>query len=85
MRLLRGMLIGFAIFIGLLLLGLFVAITRALVHQPMETSHATALSAVLAGILAATIFNPYFYAALSASLLAGYMLAKPRNTAKPTP
>ena len=83
MRILKGLLIGVAIFIGLLFLDLFYSISLAVSQGQIEHSHATGLSAVFASLLEATILNPYFYAAFVASLIAGYILAKPRNDAKP--
>ena len=85
MRILKGLLIGFAIFVGLLVLDLFYSIALAVTQGHVEHSHATALSAVLGGLLEATVLNPYFYAALVASLIIGYMLAKPRNVTRPAP
>jgi len=52
-----GLLFSFVGTIGYLLLGIVIGMLRG----PVSTSHATALSAVLAGLLEATVFNPFYW------------------------
>jgi len=89
MRIVKGLLIGIALFIGLLFMGLLYSIALGVMHAmtdgPSMTSHATGLSAILGGLLEVTVFNAFFYLVLASCLLVGYKLAKPRKTANPTP
>jgi uncharacterized membrane protein YdfJ with MMPL/SSD domain len=43
--------------VGYFLVGVLIGITRG----PIETNHATGLSAVLGGLLEATVFNPFYW------------------------
>ena len=52
-----GLLFSFVGTIAYLVLGAVIGILRG----PVETDHATALSAVLAGLLEATVFNPFYW------------------------
>ena len=53
-----GLLFSFVGTIAYLVLGIVIGILRG---QPVETDHATALSAVLGGLLEATVFNPFYW------------------------
>jgi hypothetical protein len=52
-----GLLFSFLGSIGYLLIGIVIGI----LHGPVQTSHATGLSALLAGLLEATVFNPFYW------------------------
>jgi len=52
-----GLLFSFLGSIGYLLIGIVIGI----LHGPVQTSHATGLSAFLAGLLEATVFNPFYW------------------------
>jgi len=47
--------------VGYFLLGVFIGITRRGMSISTGPSHATALSAVLAGLMEATVFNPIYW------------------------
>jgi hypothetical protein len=51
-----GLLFSFLGSVGYLLIGIVIGILRGQVR----TSHATGLSALLAGLLEATVFNPFY-------------------------
>jgi hypothetical protein len=52
-----GLLFSLVGTIGYLLIGIVIGILRG----PVQTSHAIGLSAVLAGLLEATVFNPFYW------------------------
>ena len=52
-----GLLFSFLGSIGYLIIGIVIGI----LDGPVQTSHATGLSAVLAGLLEATVFNPFYW------------------------
>jgi hypothetical protein len=71
-----GLLFSFLGTIGYLLLGIVIGILRG----PVETSHATGLSAVLVGLLEATVFNPIYWLVIVAAFgLAFWITGKPRT------
>jgi len=61
MRIFKGIALGLLFLflgsIGYLLIGIVIGILRG----PVQTSHATGLSALLAGLLEATVFNPFYW------------------------
>ena len=71
----RGILLGLAIFIG----GLFLTVVVGILRGPLQTNHATGLSAVFG----ATIWNPFFYIALLGCLLIGISIVGSQNTPIP--
>jgi hypothetical protein len=52
-----GLFFSFVGTIGYLLIGIVIGILRG----PVQTSHGIGLSAVLAGLLEATVFNPFYW------------------------
>ena len=80
MRIFKGIALGLLFLflgsIGYLLIGIVIGILRG----PVQTNHATALSAVLAGLLEATVFNPfYWFGIVLAFGLAFWITGKPRT------
>jgi len=79
MWILRGELLGFALFIGGLFLTVAVGIVSAIVKGSVQSGHATGLGA----IFGATIFNPLFYTALLGCILIGVSIMGSRTTPLP--
>jgi uncharacterized membrane protein SpoIIM required for sporulation len=79
MRILKIILIGLSLSIagtiGLQFLWFVISVLRG--HA--ETNHATGSSAVLGGLLDATIFNPIVWILIIASFGLAYWLTKPRT------
>jgi hypothetical protein len=61
MRIFKGIALGLLFLflgsIGYLLIGIVIGILRG----PVERDHATGLSALLGGLLEATVFNPFYW------------------------
>ena len=73
-----GLLFSFLGSIGYLLIGIVIGILRG----PVEINHATALSAVLAGLLEATVFNPFYWLGIVLAFgLAFWITGKRRSVA----
>jgi len=79
MWILKGVFLGFGLFVGGLVLMVVVGIVGAIVKGSVQTGHATALSA----IFAATIWNPFFYLALLGCILIGVSIVGSRGTPVP--
>ena len=79
MWILKGVMLGFALFIGgFLVMGVVGAVT-AVVKGSVQTGHATGLSAVFAS----TIWNPFFYLGLLGCILVGLSITGNRGTPVP--
>jgi hypothetical protein len=79
MRILKIILIGLSLsiagMIGLLFIGFVIGVLRG--HA--ETNHAIGSSALLGGLLDATIFNPIVWLLIITSFGLAYWLTKPRT------
>ena len=64
--------------VGYLLLGVLIGITRG----PISTDHATALSAVLAGLIEATVFNPICWLVIALAFGLAFWLVRSRQKPK---
>ena len=63
-----------------LLLGLFWGVA----HIRVESSHATGLSAILVGVLEATIFNPIYWFGIALAFALAAWIVGPRRARLPT-
>jgi uncharacterized membrane protein YdfJ with MMPL/SSD domain len=64
--------------VGYFLVGVFIGITRG----PIETNHATGLSAVLGGLLEATVFNPIYWLGIALAFGFAFWLVRSRRKPK---
>ena len=75
-----GLLFSVAGTIGYLFLGIVIGIIRGPVTITTGPSHATGLSAVLGGLLEATVFNPFYWLGIVLAFgLAFWITRKPRT------
>ena len=82
MQIFKGVAFGLLFsFVGTMLY-LVVGIVIGIIRGPIETNHATALSAVLAGLLEATVFNPFYWLGIVLAFgLAFWITGKRRSVA----
>jgi hypothetical protein len=64
--------------VGHLLLGVLIGITRG----PISTGHATALSAVVAGLIATTVFSPIWWLVTALAFGLAFWLVRSRQKPK---
>ena len=64
--------------VGYFLLAVLIGITRG----PIETNHATGLSAVLAGLMEATVFNPIYWLGIALAFGLAFWLVRSRQKPK---
>jgi hypothetical protein len=64
--------------VGYFLLDLFIGVTRV----PIESNHATGLSAVLAGLMEATVFNPIYWLGIASAFGLAFWLVRSQQKPK---
>jgi len=81
MQLFKGIAFGLLFsFVGTMLylvLGIVIGILRG----PVQTSHAIGLSAVLAGLLEATVFNPFYWLGIVLAFALAFWITGKRRAA----
>jgi len=80
MQILKGVGLGLWFWIGgtvgFLFLGIVIGIIRGPVTMTTGPAHATGLSAVLAGLLEATVFNPFYWLGVLAAFGLAFWLTR---------
>jgi len=77
-----GLLFSVAGTIGYLFLGIVIGIIRGQATITTGPSHATGLSAVLAGLLEATAFNPFYWLGIVLAFGLAFWLVRSRQKPK---